>query len=139
MRVYERPPPRCCPCCATPAVVAGLGRALEDAEASVRAAAALALGNSRRPDASSFLLGHLDDADPEVRQAVIAALEDLGDPRAVVPLIGRIQEQRASLRRQAALALGALGDARAVGALDRRARPTPMRACARPLRARWES
>lgn len=112
-----------------PAAIPPLGRALGDADAAVRAAAATALGahgrGEARPDGRADgtrdpippLLGKLDDASPVVRVQIARALARLGDPRAVVPLVGKVQDSVPEVRQAVARALGELGDGRAAQAL----------------------
>ena len=101
-----------------PRAVTALGRALGDAEAQVRAAAADSLGAyAGNPDAASPLLGKLDDASPVVRAVIVRSLARLGDERAVVPLVGKAQDSVPEVRQAVARALGDLGDARATQAL----------------------
>lgn len=94
-----------------------LARALGDADATVRAAAADALGAQASADAVAPLLGKLDDASPTVRIQIARALARLGDGRAVVPLAGKVQDSVPEVRQAVARALGDLGDLRATQAL----------------------
>ena len=99
-------------------VVTQLSRALGDAEATVRTAAAEALGAyAGVGDAVPPLVGKLDDASPVVRVAVATSLAKLGDARAVVPLEGKVQDSVPEVRQAVARALGELGDARAAASL----------------------
>jgi len=101
-----------------PRAVTALGRALGDAEAQVRAAAADALGAyAGDAEAVSPLLGKLDDASPIVRGVIVRSLARLGDARAVVPLVGKVQDSVPEVRQAVARALGDLGDLRATQAL----------------------
>lgn len=70
---------------AVPAVLDRLLRALQDADAAPRAAAARSLGGVHEPRVIDALLQHLDD-DPAVIAAAAAALGRCGDARAVRPL-----------------------------------------------------
>jgi cellulose synthase operon protein C len=97
--------------------VSQLARALGDSDATVRAAAADALGSQGSADAVAPLLGKLDDASPTVRIQIARALARLGDGRAVVPLAGKVQDSVPEVRQAVARALGELGDLRATQAL----------------------
>ncbi len=101
-----------------PHAVPALARALADAEVSVRAAAAAALGAyAGVPDAVPPLLGKLDDASPGVRAVIAQSLARLRDERAVVPLVGKVHDSVPEVRGAVARALGDLGDPRAAQAL----------------------
>ena len=93
-----------------PAGIAGLAAALrDDAFWGVRAAAARALGQTRRDDARDALVAAIDDEHPRVRRAVAAALGDfLGDEAAGRALADRLRRGDASyfVEAEAALALG---------------------------------
>jgi aminopeptidase N len=95
---------------ADPAGIAALTAALRgDAFWGVRAAAARALGHTRREDARDALAAALDDEHPRVRRAVAAALgELLGDETAARALADRLRRGDASyfVEAEAALALG---------------------------------
>jgi HEAT repeat protein len=102
----------------TPHAVAALSRALSDTQdASIRSAAAEALGEQASLDAVPALLGKLDDPAPPTRIQVVRALAHLRDKRAVVPLVGKVQDSVSEVRREVARALGDLGDVRASQAL----------------------
>ena len=101
-----------------PHAVAALSRALGDAEVTVRAAAATALGAyAGVADAVPPLLGKLDDASPGVRAVIAQSLARLRDGRAVVPLVGKVHDSVPDVRGTVARALGDLGDPRATQAL----------------------
>ncbi len=101
-----------------PRAVPALSRALGDAEVTVRAAAAAALGAYIGvPDAVPPLLGKLDDASPGVRAVIAQSLARLHDGRAVVPLVGKVHDSVSDVRGAIARALGDLGDPRATQAL----------------------
>jgi aminopeptidase N len=93
-----------------PAGIAGLATALRgDAFWGVRAAAARALGRTRRDAARDALVAAIDDEHPRVRRAVAAALGDfLGDEAAGRALADRLRGGDASyfVEAEAALALG---------------------------------
>ena len=93
-----------------PAGIAALATALRgDAFWGVRAAAARALGQTRRDDARDALVAAIDDEHPRVRRAVAAALgEFLGDEAAARALADRLRRGDASyfVEAEAALALG---------------------------------
>jgi HEAT repeat protein len=108
-----------------PHAVPALARALGDAEAPVRVAAASALGAQvGNGDAVSALLGKLDDGSPAVRIVIAQSLARLGDARAVVPLVGKVQDSVPEVREAVAHALGDLGDTRATQALILQLRDT---------------
>jgi aminopeptidase N len=90
--------------------VAALGAALDgDSFWGVRAAAARALGRTRRQDALELLLAARNTAHPRVRRAVAASLgEYRNDPRAGAALLDWVRKGDASLfvEGEAALALG---------------------------------
>jgi HEAT repeat protein len=101
-----------------PQAVPALSRALGDAELTVRAAAAAALGAyGGVPDAVPPLVGRLDDASPAVRAVIAQSLARLRDVRAVVPLVGKVHDSVPDVRGAIARALGDLGDPRATQAL----------------------
>jgi aminopeptidase N len=93
-----------------PAGIAALATALaQDPFWGVRAAAARALGHSRRADARDAVLGGLADPHPRVRRAAVAALgEFLGDETAAGALANLLREGNASVfvEAEAAAALG---------------------------------
>jgi aminopeptidase N len=93
-----------------PASVAALTGALRgDAFWGVRAAAARALGQTRRDDARDALVPALEDAHPRVRRAAAAALGELvGDQRAAGALAALLRRGDASyfVEAEAAAALG---------------------------------
>ncbi len=93
-----------------PDAVAALATALrDDRHWGVRAAAARALGQSRRDDARDQLLATLDDRHPRVRRAVAAALgEMVGDEEAARALAERLRRGDPSyfVEAETALALG---------------------------------
>jgi aminopeptidase N len=101
-----------------PAGIAALTAALQgDAFWGVRAAAARALGQTRRDDARDALVGAMDDKHPRVRRAVAAALgEFLGDDLAARALADRLRRGDPSYFVEAEAAL-ALGRSRAAEAL----------------------
>jgi aminopeptidase N len=93
-----------------PASIAALASALGgDDFWGVRAAAARALGQTRRDDARDALVATIDDKHPRVRRAVAAALGDfLGDEVAARALANVLRRRDASyfVEGEAALALG---------------------------------
>jgi aminopeptidase N len=110
-----------------PAGIAALASALRgDDFWGVRAAAARALGHTRRDDARTALVAAVDDKHPRVRRAVAAALgEFLGDEVAARTLADRLRRGDASyfVEAETALALGRTRTAEALallpGLLDR--------------------
>jgi len=93
-----------------PAGIAGLTASLRgDDFWGVRAAAARALGQTRRDDARAALVAAADDKHPRVRRAVAAALGDfVGDETAARTLADRLRRGDASyfVEAEAAAALG---------------------------------
>ncbi len=101
-----------------PANVAALKEALADDRFwGVRAAAARALGKTRRTEARDILIGALRDAEPRVRRAVAAGLGHYaGDETAGRALAGRLESGDPSVFVEAELALS-LGKTRSPEAL----------------------
>jgi len=94
--------------------VEGLIKALGyQKDASVRQAAAGALGQMRDPRAVQPLIAALKDSDRHVPETAAEALVKIGTP-AVEPLIVALKDSDSNVRRLAAGALGQIGDARAV-------------------------
>jgi HEAT repeat protein len=69
-------------------VHAGLIRALDDADASVRAMAAASLSRTRPPEALRPLIDRLDDPELAVRKTAALVLRGYEDPRAAEALAG---------------------------------------------------
>lgn len=93
-----------------------LAKALNDAEAPLRASAALGLGLTKLPAAAGPLLTRLAaEEDGEVELEIVRALGRIGDPRAVEPLAARAKgggffsRVPAALRAEAVRALGEIG------------------------------
>lgn len=111
--------------------VEDLVKALQDAEAKVRAAAAAALGfpgpNARL--GIPALVKALDDADPSVRAAAAGALAgtsgEAPTTEATEALLRMLGGEDANFRAVAAAALGQVGDPRGVSALEKIARDDP--------------
>jgi HEAT repeat protein len=95
-----------------PAVEA-LISSLQDADASVRVLAVMALAKIGDGRAAEPLVSALQDTDELVQMTVWAALVDMGKP-AVGPLINALRDINPDVQRNAALALGELGDDGAV-------------------------
>ena len=89
--------------------VAALVTALKDNDASVRAAAAEALGRLDDKSAGNALAGLLNDPSPEVQEKAIMSLAELEDPRAVPGLEKLLASPDADIRQQAAGRLGDVG------------------------------
>ncbi len=87
---------------------------LEDEDAGVRGATALALGQLEDTGAVEPLIAALEDDEAGVCVAVALALGELGDARGVEPLIAALEDEDVGVRAAAAAALGELKDARAV-------------------------
>ena len=97
--------------------IKGLLKALDyEKSASLRRAAADALGELQDTQAVEPLLAAMDDSEVEVRQAAIKALGRIGDLRAVVPLLGALESKVMPLRSAAADALESIGGDPAVQA-----------------------
>lgn len=94
--------------------------ALQDSEASVRAQAAAALGESGRLDAIDPLIVAMSDQDAGVRMLAAYALGSLRSPKAVDALITALDDPAGDyVTTNVAVALGQIGDKRAVPALLR--------------------
>lgn len=89
---------------------------LQDADASVRVLAVMALAKIGDGRAAEPLVAALKDTDELVQMAVWTALVDMGKP-AVEPLISALRDNNPDVQRSAALALGELGDDLAVESL----------------------
>jgi aminopeptidase N len=104
-----------------PDTVRALGESLKgDPFWAVRAAAARALGHTRRDDALDLLLANIGDAHPRVRRAVVAGLgEYRGDERAAAALAALLEKGDRSyfVEAEAALSLGRTRSPRALTVL----------------------
>lgn len=89
---------------------------LQDADASVRVLAVMALAKIGDGRAAEPLVQALKDSDEVVQMTVWTALVDMGKP-AVEPLIQALRENNPDVQRNAALALGQLEDSAALEAL----------------------
>jgi HEAT repeat protein len=97
-------------------------RALRDEAPTVRAAAAVALGDLGASEALPALLVGIEDADPHVRQMAINALGEIGDGRAAPRLLRALADERPEVRYQAIIAFPRVSeDASAVVAAIERA------------------
>jgi HEAT repeat protein len=81
-----------------------LSRALADEAPTVRAAAAVALGDLLAHEALPALLVAIEDADGYVRQMAINALGEIGDSRASARLARALTDARPEVRYQATIA-----------------------------------
>jgi HEAT repeat protein len=79
-------------------------RALHDAAPTVRAAAAVALGDLEASEALPALLVCIEDSDPYVRQMAMNALGEIGDARAAPRLDRALCDERPEVRYQAIIA-----------------------------------
>ncbi|MGL6155135.1 MAG: HEAT repeat domain-containing protein, partial [Ralstonia mannitolilytica] len=70
-----------------PDTVAALARALEDADAAVREAAALGLGELKSADSAPALLPYVDHASAFVRAAALRGLRELRVPESDAPAL----------------------------------------------------
>lgn len=86
---------------------------LSDPLASVRSAAAYALGSVGSSAEVGALLEALNDAEPEVRGNVARSLGNLNALVAVDPLIKALEDENRWVRTTVAFSLGRLGDERA--------------------------
>jgi HEAT repeat protein len=92
---------------------------LEDEDATIRAAAAGALGRLRGGEAGEALISALDDRDRRVRRAAARAFGAVGGERAIEALERVLLEERASeVRRMAPYALSRMGNEPALAALE---------------------
>jgi HEAT repeat protein len=89
---------------------------LQDADASVRVLAVMALAKLGDSRTAEPLVAALRDTDELVQMAVWAALVDMGRP-AVGPLMAALRDANPDVQRNAALALGELADPQSVDAL----------------------
>jgi HEAT repeat protein len=113
-----------------PAVAPALGRLLQDATATVRKAAAIALGVLRGQPALAQLTAALQDPDVGVRAEAVTAIEKIGgrtDGKALVPLLG---DESGEVRTRALHAVAALA--------VREAGPTLREAWDNNRRKEWE-
>jgi HEAT repeat protein len=81
-----------------------LSRALSDEAPTVRAAAAVALGDLSASEALPALLVAIEDPDAYVRQMAINALGEIGDSRAAPRLLRASSDERPEVRYQAIIA-----------------------------------
>lgn len=88
--------------------------ALEDADAGVRKAAALAAGHARLRDAAPILIDWLADQDESTRTVAASALGKIGEPRALAGLTRALGDSAPLVRKAATISLGQLGIADAV-------------------------
>jgi HEAT repeat protein len=104
-----------------------LARALSDEAPTVRAAAAVALGDLAAHEALAGLLVAIEDVDGYVRQMAINAIGEIGDGRGAIRLERALVDPRPEVRYQAVIAFArvAKGDAEAVGAALERALRDP--------------
>jgi HEAT repeat protein len=91
-----------------------LREAVRSDTASMRAAAARALGALADPGAAEPLIAALDDDSDEVRRQAARALGEVPDSRAVEPLVAALKDDDKEVRENAMDALGTIGDARAL-------------------------
>ncbi|AGP41207.1 HEAT repeat domain-containing protein [Sorangium cellulosum] len=80
------------------------GALRSDAHAAVRAAAAIALADTKAVEALPALLLAVEDEDPNVRQMAITALGEIGDVRATGRLRRALSDERPEVRFQAVIA-----------------------------------
>lgn len=93
-------------------------RALQkDVSRSVRAAAAIALGQIGAKTAEDQLIKGLDDDSRDIRRSAAESLGNLQSGKAAKKLIQLLSDQDAEVRRAAVIALGQIGDAKAIDPL----------------------
>lgn len=80
------------------------GALRSDQHAAVRAAAAIALADTKAVEALPALLLAVEDTDPHVRQMAITALGEIGDGRATGRLRRALSDERPEVRFQAVIA-----------------------------------
>ena len=97
-----------------------LARALGDADADVRRAAAVALGElDDLRSAPPALVAALQSNDIELREHAASSLAEIADPATTPALAGLLGDANREIRRHAAEALGEIGTPAAVKALTR--------------------
>ena len=102
--------------------VEGLIKALDyEKDPSVRAVAAIALGQIGGARAAEPLIAALKDKDNMVRWSAAEALGEIGDTRAVAPLITALEDWDTGARRAAVRALVAIYKSGRLGAQDKKA------------------
>jgi HEAT repeat protein len=96
---------------ADPATIDALVKALKDADAGVREAAAESLGRLGDARGQEGLMAAASDSDVRVRTAAVEALAALEDPRSIPVYAKALKDSSAGVRRAAAEALAAMDDA----------------------------
>jgi HEAT repeat protein len=95
------------------AVIAGLVKRLDDGDASVRQAAAIALGTLRAAASFTPLVGALRNGPADLRFQAASSLVEIDALAAYEPLAAAVGDADPQVAGAVALALGATGDARA--------------------------
>jgi HEAT repeat protein len=95
---------------ADPATVDALVKALKDADAGVREAAAESLGRLSDARAEDGLMAAVSDSDAKVRAAAVEALAQLQDSRSIPAFTKALKDSSPAVRRAAAEALAQLED-----------------------------
>ncbi|NLE49626.1 MAG: hypothetical protein GX614_14610, partial [Sandaracinaceae bacterium] len=90
-------------------LIAPAASALDDVDASVRALAARALGESGEQSALLSLIGKLGDPSVDVRVAVARALGELGAEESIPALGGALEDPEGHVREAAAISLSKIG------------------------------
>lgn len=90
-------------------LIAPAASALDDVDASVRALAARALGESGEQSALLSLIGKLGDPSVDVRVAVARALGELGAEESIPALGGALDDPEGHVREAAAISLSKIG------------------------------
>ena len=83
-------------------------RAMADADASVRLAAIVAIGERKDPALADFLIKALSDTGWAIRQTAARALAEIGDKQAVGPLVAAMSAEEGTLLDEYAAALAKL-------------------------------
>lgn len=94
-------------------VAASVRRAIRNAADRGARQLALALAESRKPDAE--VIRDLESADPKLRELAVGVLADRKNPAAVPGLLQRLQDPDPVIASRAVGALAQIGDPRAVG------------------------
>ena len=104
----------------SPSSATALGRALSDADISVRRAAAEAIGDLDDVRvAPAGLVAALNSPDPELRYRAAKAIASIADPATTSAVIGILSSPDAELRKDAVEALGKIGTQPAVQAITK--------------------
>src|SRR2546423_7285034 len=104
----------------SPSSAQALGRALSDADVTVRRAAAEAIGDlDDLRVAPPGLVAALSSSDPELRYRAAKAIASIADPATTSAVIGILSSPDAELRKDAVEALGKIGTQPAIQAITK--------------------